>query len=65
MDVKALVLKHVDVAGLAVDLIEMAVKPKLEELAKDTATPIDDALVAWLVPALKDAVVAYAKKVDA
>lgn len=65
MDVKALVLKHVDVAGLAADLVEAVIAPKLKELAADTASPIDDALVAYLLPVLKDAVLAAAKKVDA
>lgn len=64
MDVKEMVLKHVDVAGLAADLLEAIIAPKLKELAADTSTPIDDALVVYLLPVMKDAILAAAKKVD-
>lgn len=51
-----MLLKRVDVKGLIVeDLFENILGAKLKELAAKTNTPIDDPIVAFLIPELSNA----------
>jgi len=50
--VKEIAIKHGKQA--AIELIEVCLFPALEEAAKNSATPIDDVLVAALKQPLKD-----------
>ena len=46
----------IDLKGLAVEwLLESVVKPKLEEIVKDSSNVYDDMLLAYVYPLLKQA----------
>lgn len=60
MDLKALLLKYIDVRGLLVEgLLAGVVKPALDKLVADTSNTLDDSLVAFLYPELEKAATAW------
>lgn len=57
MDILKKVLSYVNLKGLVVEwVMREVVKGKLDEIAKDSANPYDDAAVAFIYPLLEDAV---------
>lgn len=55
MNFAEMLLKRVDLEGLLIDdLFGEVLMKKLQALAADTATPIDDQVVAYLYPRLMD-----------
>ena len=53
MDIKAILLKRIDLKGLLVeDILAGIVKAKLDELVAKTDNTLDDALVAMIYPEL-------------
>jgi len=53
--VKALVLAHVDLKGLAVDgILEGLVFAKIDQLVADSASKLDDKMAEMLKPLIKD-----------
>lgn len=58
MDVKALLLKYIDLKGLAIEgILKGIVEVKLRELAASSSNKVDDALVEFLMPQFEDAAV--------
>lgn len=68
MDLKSALLKIIDEEGLKevilVEVMDGMLKPKLEEFAKDSSNPYDDALVAMLYPILREGVKAGLDKLQ-
>ena len=64
MDLKELILKHIDAEGFVQDVLEQAVEPKLAAFVADTKNTIDDSVynVAW--PLIKSMILEAVKKVD-
>jgi hypothetical protein len=64
VDIKALLLKYIDLRGLAVEgILKGIVEVKLRELAAQSDNKIDDALVEFLMPQLEGAAIAAIDKV--
>jgi len=64
---KEVLLKYVkiDLKGLLLDyLLETIIKPKLEEIVKDSSNPYDDMLLSYVFPALKDAATKGIEKLE-
>jgi hypothetical protein len=58
MDWKEMLKKYikVDVSGLLIDwVLETVVKPKLEDIVKDSSNVYDDMLLSYVYPLLKQA----------
>lgn len=60
IDVKAILLKRVDLKGLLIeDVLQGVIKAALEKFVKDTSNPYDDALEGMLYPMLEAAMVKF------
>jgi len=46
-------LKNINVPGLGMDTLDLVLKPALDKVVADTATPIDDVLAAAIYPVLR------------
>ncbi len=59
-DVKAVLLKRVDLKGLLIeDVLQGVIKAALEKFVKDTSNPYDDTLEAMLYPLLETAMTKF------
>lgn len=63
VDVKAILLKRIDLKGLIVeDVLQGVVKAKLQELVDDSSNTLDNALMAMVYPELEKAAVKFVEE---